>query len=236
VEVNKTLMTLRDKAIKDEDMARNLTTVCKTSKTNITTQLLENLHLIGRSLLNINHILSPVGNVQKGLIDFQIVIDKCSKLLKLPEAYTECLHEIRSRSEYKKKVTANVQRLSAQFEVLRDRELTKRVAFRQNYGNALIPEIMPYLHLTEEQERTLPTPKIVVSPFDENIPAIGDLPVDLEDDFSMVFSEEGNPKDRMKELVEENASLHENLNSLLKKMSRFRKPPKFFKSTNRFYF
>jgi hypothetical protein len=211
----------------EDDNSTKILKSCEEAKIKATRAMVGNLHTIGRVLLDVEHTQNMIKFLQTGVLQSQPQIQELKKITKLQSTYKESLKEIQRRKAYSQKIDSLYKHHDKFFKTLQNDEITKRLAFQANYGQYLLPQLVPFLVKTEQDERNVPAVQLSLRPFDQDIPDIGQLPVSLEDDFSLISDYESNPKDALKRKEEENAQLLEQIQVLLKQTEE--------KSLPRFY-
>jgi len=200
----------------EEDNSVKTLKSCEEAKVKATRAMVVNLHTIGRVLLDVEHTQNMIKFLQTGILQSQPQVQELKKITKLQTTYKESLKEIQRRKAYSQKIEGLYKHHEKYFKTLQENEVTKRLAFQANYGPYLLPQLVPFLVKTEQEERNIPFVQLSLRPFDQDIPDVGQLPVSLEDDFSLISDYESNPKEALKRKEEENAQLLEHIQALLK--------------------
>jgi len=200
----------------EEDNSIKTLKSCEEAKIKATRAMVVNLHTIGKVLLDVEHTQNMIKFLQTGILQSQPQIQELKKITKLNNTYKESLKEIQRRKAYSQKIEGLYKHHEKFFKTLQSDEITKRLAFQANYGPYLLPQLVPFLVKSEQEERNVPVVQLSLRPFDQDIPDVGQLPVSLEDDFSLISDYESNPKEALKRKEEENAQLIEQIQVLLK--------------------
>jgi len=216
----------------EEDNSIKTLKSCEEAKIKATRAMVVNLHTIGRVLLDVEHTQNMIKFLQNGVLQSQPQIQELKKITKLQNTYKESLKEIQRRKAYSQKIEGLYKHHEKYFKTLQENEVTTRLAFQANYGPYLLSQLVPFLVKTEQEERNIPVVQLSLRPFDQDIPDVGQLPVSLEDDFSLISDYESNPKEALKRKEEENAQLLEHIQVLLKQTEEKKSVSCFYQSTN----
>jgi len=136
------------------------------------------IHQFGRVILEIKEIKDYLLQLQEELNFIKSLVEPATSLTKYAQGFEKCLEEIQRRQEYHRQIRDIVHVARAEFSALRDSEIISRMQFQESYGSSVIPNLMPFLKKSKEEERGIPELEVTMPAFDI------DLPIDFDNDYS----------------------------------------------------